>query len=117
MTFIRRIEERICKELDVNYSIVEGNDPESSDVYYSKTININRFGLCLPLRKPLKPNSTIQMSIQLSNHKEGMVMVGKIIWCKQIDKDNYIAGIRFIGALPCMLSDIVEIEDESQAFD
>jgi hypothetical protein len=112
MGYIQRIEERLYKEIDVNYSFVEENESESADSYHSKTININRFGLCLPLRKPVKADSIIQISIQLPHQKEGMMMLGKVIWCKQIDKDNYIAGIRFTGALPGMLSDIVEIDDQ-----
>ncbi len=110
MNYIQRVEERFYKELDVNYSFIEEKESDSSDKYFSKTVNINRFGLCLPLKNPVKPNSIIQVSLQLPQHKDGMVMLGKIIWCKQVSKDEYMAGIRFMGVLPCRVDDIVEIK-------
>jgi c-di-GMP-binding flagellar brake protein YcgR len=58
--------------------------------------DISGLGVRLCLKKPLKINKEVEISIYMSDSPEPIEAVTKVVWCKEFKKGEFKAGLEFI---------------------
>ena len=59
-------------------------------------------------REPMKPDTLLQLCIEVPTLKNPILMMGKVRWCKSQDEHAHQIGIQFIGSLPPKLDEMLQ---------